>query len=57
MENEDIHDLLEDITDYMYQVQLDFEIKQFQKGKPIEYGLIEYTDYFIGPFYVKQTLE
>lgn len=57
MENEDIHDLLEEITDYMYQDQLDFEIKQIEKGKPIKYGLIEYTDFFIGPFYVKQTLE
>lgn len=31
--------------------------RQFEKGKPIEYGLFEQTDLFIGPFYVKQTLE
>lgn len=56
-ENKEIHDLLEEITSFMYQEQLDFEIKKFEKGKSIEYGLIEDTEFFIGPFYVKQTLE
>lgn len=51
-ENSDIHELIDDITNGYYSDQLDYHLDD-----KVAYGRIEDISFFIGPFYIEETVE
>lgn len=57
VENEDIHKLLNDVTCGYYSDELIYSIDVAAKKGNIGYGSLENMSFFIGPFYINETIE